>query len=72
MTGTGFVRRVFLGILVSTTFIAGQGTGRAEQARKPATHDLTAEEARRLMVDEEIVAAGVKNPPKWMGKSRIC
>ncbi len=45
--------------------VAGQGRAPGSQARQPAGRGLTAEEARTLrarMVDEEIVAAGVKNP----------
>jgi len=55
MTAIRFIYRALLGLLVSATFLAGQG----------GAHGLTAEEARTRrmrMVDEEIVAAGVKNP----------
>ncbi len=61
MTGTRFVRCSLLGFLISTTLMAGQGRAQGNQPRKPAAHGLTAEEARTQMVDEEIVAAGVKN-----------
>ncbi len=62
MTSIHFVRTAFLGLLISVTLVAGQGRGQG----KPAAHGLTTDEAARIlrmhMVDEEIVAAGVKNP----------
>ncbi len=65
MTATGFIRWVLLGFLINTTFMAGQGGAQGNQPRKPAARAPTEEEfrTRRMrMVDEEIVAAGVKNP----------
>ncbi len=62
MTAIRFVRWALLGFFVSATLMAGQGRGQGNRPRKPAEHGLTAEEARTRMVDEEIVAAGVKNP----------
>ncbi len=65
MTATGFIRWVLLGFLINTTFMAGQGGAQGNQPRKPAARAPTEEEfrTRRMrMVDEEIFAAGVKNP----------
>ncbi|MEI8371877.1 MAG: protein-L-isoaspartate(D-aspartate) O-methyltransferase [Planctomycetota bacterium] len=60
-----FVQWIILGFLVSITLMEGQGGAQGNrtrpETRKPAVHGSTAEEARRRMVDEEIVAAGVKN-----------
>ncbi len=59
-----FVRWALLGLLISTSLLAGQGRGQGSPSRT-AAHSITAEEfrTRRMhMVDEEIVAAGVKNP----------
>jgi protein-L-isoaspartate(D-aspartate) O-methyltransferase len=61
MSITRFIHWAFLGFLISTTLMPGQGRAQGNQART-AAHGLTAEEARTRMVDEEIVAAGVKNP----------
>ncbi len=55
-------------LLIIAIILPGQGRGqgkspRTEKKRKPAAgQNLTAEEARKLMVDDEIVGAGVKNP----------
>ncbi len=62
MTRNDLVRLVSLGFLVSIVLAAGQGRGLAAQPAQAAPGNLTAEEARARMVDEEIVAAGVKNP----------
>ena len=62
MTAIRLIRWVSLGFLVGTTLMAGQGRGQENRPRTPPAHGLTAEEARTRMVDEEIVAAGVKNP----------
>ena len=59
MIATRFVRWAFLGLLIGTTLMAGQGRAQGNRPRKPGP---TAEELRTRMVDEEIVAAGVKNP----------
>ena len=61
MTAIRFVRWALLGFFISATLMAGQGRGQGNQPRR-AEHGLTAEDARNRMVDEEIVAAGVKNP----------
>jgi protein-L-isoaspartate(D-aspartate) O-methyltransferase len=64
MIGMRFIQRASLGVVIGV-FLAGQGRGQGNPARSPAPHALTAEEAaarRNRMVDEEIVAAGVKNP----------
>ena len=58
MTSMRFVRWAFLGFLIGTMLGAGQGRAQGQRA----AYNLTAEEARTRMVDEEIVAAGVKNP----------
>ncbi len=62
MTATRFIRRALLGLLVSTTLLAGQGGAQGNRSGKPAARRPTMEELRTRMVDEEIVAAGVKNP----------
>ncbi|MGO9110094.1 MAG: protein-L-isoaspartate(D-aspartate) O-methyltransferase [Thermoguttaceae bacterium] len=63
MIVTRFVQWTYLGFLIGITLLAGQGRAQGQRPPKPAAaHGLTAEEARTRMVDEEIVAAGVKNP----------
>ena len=62
MIRTRFVQSTLLGFLVGTMLMAGQGRAQGQRPPKPAADGATAEEARKRMVDEEIVAAGVKNP----------
>jgi len=66
MAGQRFFRCIIFGFLISITLMAGQGGGQGNQirseTRKTAIRGSTAEEARTRMVDEEIVAAGVKDP----------
>jgi protein-L-isoaspartate(D-aspartate) O-methyltransferase len=65
LTALHFLRWFLLGLLINTALLAGQGRGQGNQVRIRAAGGLTAEEfraRRNRMVDEEIVAAGVKNP----------
>ncbi len=62
MIRTRFNQSALLGFLVGTVLMAGQGRAQGQRPPKPAINGQTAEEARKRMVDEEIVAAGVKNP----------
>ena len=62
MIRTRIVQSTLLGFLVGTMLLAGQGRAQGQRPTKPAADGLAVEEARKRMVDEEIVAAGVKNP----------
>ena len=63
MTATRFVRWVFLGSSSARRSWQGRGGPKETRTRMPAAHGLTAGRAPHArMVDEEIVAAGVKNP----------
>jgi protein-L-isoaspartate(D-aspartate) O-methyltransferase len=61
MTGTQFIRLALVAVAI---FGSAFSRPTAAQPRAPHTssHTPTAEELRNQMVDEEIVAAGVKNP----------
>lgn len=62
MTTIRFIRWAVLAFLVSTTLLAGQGRAQGTRTRKPTPARPTMDELRAKMVDDEIVAAGVKNP----------
>jgi len=62
MNGTQSVRRVILGLLIGATVMAGEGRAQGNRSGKAGSRRPTMEELRMHMVDEEIVAAGVKNP----------
>jgi protein-L-isoaspartate(D-aspartate) O-methyltransferase len=58
------IRWAVLGLFLGATLLVGQGRGQGNTAGKSARHATTAEEyaaRRNKMVDDEIVAAGVKD-----------
>ena len=61
MNAIRFLCRASLALFITAALLAGQGRGAGGQPRK-AARGPTPEEARTQMVNEEIVAAGVKNP----------
>jgi len=65
MTSVRMVRFSLIAILIHAAIVPGQGRAQPRSLLPPArsaSRGMTAEEARNTMVDEEIVAAGVKNP----------
>ena len=61
MTSARFFRIALIAILTYSAACARPASAQPRTPR-PAAHTPTAEELRNQMVDEEIVAAGVKNP----------
>jgi len=65
MADARFLRWVLFVVLIHAAVLPGQGRGQPRPQwadSRTAAHSPTAAELRNQMVDEEIVAAGVKNP----------